>query len=369
LEPTSPPPAKASGFGRLLIELIETERSYQTGLEQLLTGFRPALQPLAPTVLTPLFESIGAIHRTSEELLGRLEHVQEICMNSREIVPGAGSMPIGRREAMEREVWAAAALAEAFRPPTASLREHPLSRYRAFVNHFDAGLSALSSLMGVPAFDSRVRQVTTQLRSTRTLNDLLITPVQRPPRYLMLLESAEKAFAKAAAAATAAAAAADGDGAQGAGSGESPFSAAAAAAGGVEGAGAALRAAVEVVRAAVLDLNEAKRESDGFNQVSEVQRRLGTFAVALEHPCRRFVAEGQLQCLTRSGEWSDRVAILLNDVLLLCSHRWEAKEARASAAPLSLLSFGAVTGASRASSAARAPLPMELVCSTPPLRS
>ena len=36
---------------------------------------------------------------------------------------------------------------------------HPLRRYRPYVNMFDGALECLTSLMGVPSFETRVRQV------------------------------------------------------------------------------------------------------------------------------------------------------------------------------------------------------------------
>ena len=71
------PTSSNSGFGQVLVEVIETERSYLSGLDALLSSYRPALQPLAPTVLTPLFKSIEGIHHASEELLGRVDAILE----------------------------------------------------------------------------------------------------------------------------------------------------------------------------------------------------------------------------------------------------------------------------------------------------
>ena len=71
------------------------------------------------------------------------------------------------------------------------------------------------------------------------------------------------------------------------------------------------------MREVVLDLNECKRETDTLLEVSRVQRRLRG-NLAIEHPCRRFVAEGDLLRLMRGGEWQPRRAILFNDMVLLC---------------------------------------------------
>ena len=147
-------------------------------------------------------------------------------------------------------------------------------------------------LAKVPSFDARARAVAASLGLRHTLADMLIMPIQRPPRYLMLLERALHILQ--------AAVAAD-------------------AAGWVEMASplAPLEAAVATVREVVADLNECKRETDTLREVSRVQRQLrGT--MALEHPCRRFVAQGELCRLMRGGEWQPRRAILFNDLLLLC---------------------------------------------------
>ena len=63
-------PAAFSGFGRLLREVVETERSYLASLEQLLASYRPALEPLAPTLLGSVFDGLLPLRFLSEELLG-----------------------------------------------------------------------------------------------------------------------------------------------------------------------------------------------------------------------------------------------------------------------------------------------------------
>eukprot|EP00966_Prymnesium_polylepis_P070481 1637801-Prymnesium_polylepis.1 len=83
---------------------------------------------------------------------------------------------------------------------------------------------------------------------------------------------------------------------------------------------AALQGAVEVVRGVVHAVNEGKREADAFERVGEVQKRLGS-SVIIEHPCRRYVAEGEVWQLVDGGDWARRRAILFNDMLLLCRQR------------------------------------------------
>ena len=47
-----------------------------------------------------------------------------------------------------------------------------------------------------------------------------------------------------------------------------------------------------------------------------MQARLGS-SVIIEHPCRRYVSEGEVWQLLDGGEWALRRAVLFNDMLLL----------------------------------------------------
>ena len=268
--------------------MVDTERSYLGSLEQLLRHFRPTLQPLAPSLVRAVFDELGLIYNVSEELLGRLEPIPEVITTAAD--PSEPALLS----------WAASALAAAFTPHAAlsGAAPHPLRAYRPFVNHYDDTASKLAELAKVPTFDARAKAVAASLGISHTLADMLIMPIQRPPRYLMLLERA-LAILRAAVAADAA----------GWASLDAPL--------------APLEAAVATVREVVRDLNECKRETDTLLEVSRVQRRLrGTMTI--EHPCRRFVAEGELLRLMRGGEWQPRRAILFNDMLLICRQEAEA---------------------------------------------
>ena len=71
----------------------------------------PALQPLAPTVLTQLFAALAAVQHTSEELLGRMEHVLEGYLlhdqfqHASQPGPRAGSPNPGRDPASATAGW------------------------------------------------------------------------------------------------------------------------------------------------------------------------------------------------------------------------------------------------------------------------
>ncbi|KAL1527259.1 hypothetical protein AB1Y20_015934 [Prymnesium parvum] len=262
-------PAAFRRFGRLLEELVQTERSYLAAVEQLLCEYRPALEPLAPTLLRAVFDELPPLQRLSEELLGKLD---SLARASAVQLPAAA-------EGEPQGYWPAAALAATFAPSHVEAEAHPLLRYQRYINQYESVAETLAELLAVGTFSERARRVAASLGSGLQLHDLFIMPVQRLPRYVLLLEAAAAAIPAE------------------------------------DASHAALLRAVAVVRAVVTAVNEGKREADSFERVREVQRRLGS-ALIIEHPCRRFVAEGQL-LLLEGGEWVERRAVLLNDMLLL----------------------------------------------------
>ena len=132
-----------------------------------------------------IFDGLEAIQKVSEELLGRLEPI-----------PLASSVAAAEASAeAEALSWTVAALGAAL-VPRGGAAEHALNRYRPFINTFDASLRTARELLELPSFGGRVRAVAAAIGSTHTLADLLITPIQRPPRYVMLLEAAVAALEK-----------------------------------------------------------------------------------------------------------------------------------------------------------------------------
>ena len=259
----------------IIDELIRTELTFLDGIKFLLHSYRPALLRLVPSLA--IFDGLEAIQKVSEELLGRLEPI-----------PLASSVAAAEASAeAEALSWTAAALGAALVPRGGGAAEHALNRYRPFINTFDASLRTARELLELPSFGGRVRAVAASLGSTHTLADLLITPIQRPPRYVMLLEAAVAALEKG-----------GGDGAG--------------------GGAVALRAALEVVRDVVSALNEAKRERDAVARMREVQARLRD-GVLIEHPCRRLVCEAAAAEMVAGGGWAPRVLLLFSDLLLVAT--------------------------------------------------
>ena len=247
---------RTSVFGQVLLELVETERSYITGLDALQHSYRPALQPIAPTVLTQLFAALSAVKHTSEELLGRVEFILEGYLLSTQHSQQRTQQP------EDREQWAAAALAEAFTPGSSS-------------SHGSSGSHGGSSSDGLAngSFE------TTRCSATA----LTSTTMSRPSSASESLMRSSVTFAMR------------------------------------------CRQVAEAVglsqslQALVITPSSAHRATSSSSSAqSVVQRRLGS-SLILEHPCRRFVAEGELLHMQEGGQWAVREAVLFNDMLLLCS--------------------------------------------------
>jgi hypothetical protein len=157
---------------QVIMEVVDSERSYLASLEQLLRHFRPALQPLAPSLASAIFEGLGAIVTVSEvqrdpgdiwtlkspestscisqELLGRLEAIPEVLLAA-DAVPDDPALLS----------WAVGALAASFMPHAvlSGAAAHPLRAYRAFVNHYEDTSARLAELGKVPSFAVRAKQV------------------------------------------------------------------------------------------------------------------------------------------------------------------------------------------------------------------
>ena len=120
----------------------------------------------------------------SEELLGKLE---SLLLSSVVPLPAAA-------EGEDQGYWAAAALAAAFAPPHLDQSEHPLLIYKQYINRYERVAESLNELLEVGSFAARTRKVASSLHSQHNLHDLFIMPVQRLPRYMLLLEAAAAAM-------------------------------------------------------------------------------------------------------------------------------------------------------------------------------
>lgn len=173
--PSSPPVQPTSEsrvkFKRLLQELVETERSYLLSIQQLLASYRPALEPLAPNTLAPVFDELQPILFLSEELLGKLEFL---------LLSSVIQLPSPAKGELQG-YWPAAALAAAFAASHLPASEHPLLLYKRYINQYEGVAEALSDIMEVSSLAKRAAQVAASLGSGLRLHDLFIMPVQVRP--------------------------------------------------------------------------------------------------------------------------------------------------------------------------------------------
>ena len=119
-------------FGKVLGELVESERSYVRSLELLLRSYRPALEPVAPTLLGAVFDGLAPLLLLAEELQGKLSGLHAACHIP---LAHAESPPLGAGS--HDDTWPAEALAETFAPSHLPLAEHPLLVYRQHINRYD----------------------------------------------------------------------------------------------------------------------------------------------------------------------------------------------------------------------------------------
>ena len=176
---------------------------------------RPALLRLVPSLA--IFDGLEAIQKVSEELLGGSSRFRLRRRWRRPRRPPRLRRSRGRRRRSARRSCRGRRRGGARAQPVPAIHQH----LRRVAPHG-------GELLELPSFGGRVRGGGEATDLTHTLADPLITPIQRPPRCVMLLEAAVAALEKG--------------GGDGAGGGE-----------------VALRAALEVVRDVVSALNEAAR--------------------------------------------------------------------------------------------------------------
>jgi len=67
-----------------------------------------------------------------------------------------------------------------------------LSHYSAYINNYSKVLTVFHQCQAIPAFEAKCQEIYASSKIRLTLNDLLIIPIQRIPRYVLLLESLQK---------------------------------------------------------------------------------------------------------------------------------------------------------------------------------
>eukprot|EP01105_Mastigella_eilhardi_P018752 TRINITY_DN4371_c0_g1_i2.p1 TRINITY_DN4371_c0_g1~~TRINITY_DN4371_c0_g1_i2.p1 ORF type:complete len:616 (-),score=169.15 TRINITY_DN4371_c0_g1_i2:1106-2953(-) len=217
-------------------ELLSTERSYMEALEILTTEFREPMRVIAaskkPFVtgddVCVLFNNIEGIHAVHKDLLGNLE------------------------KRLSKWNCNCTILSDIYQ----GLATHS-AKYTQYVNGYDATIATLTRLSASPEFSAWL----TEMHSRKEMHGLffnafLIMPVQRIPRYSLLLKELVKYT--------------DSD--------HPDF--------------ANLNKAVEVIRGTASEINESKRKAEAQQKVVQIQSLLGEQVPNLVKPHRYFYREG-----------------------------------------------------------------------------
>eukprot|EP00007_Cunea_sp_BSH-02190019_P000655 CAMPEP_0174243510 /NCGR_PEP_ID=MMETSP0417-20130205/31933_1 /TAXON_ID=242541 /ORGANISM="Mayorella sp, Strain BSH-02190019" /LENGTH=1204 /DNA_ID=CAMNT_0015323043 /DNA_START=60 /DNA_END=3670 /DNA_ORIENTATION=- len=240
-------------------ELVQTECSYVTGLRTLVSLY---VQPLRnmPELLDPMhhknvFEGIEVILGTNEQLLQRLQDRKEHWFSQ------------GQR------------VGDIFCEMGDYLR-----MYASYVNKYNSSLAALEQASRSNSKFQQFlnKQSVKKVSKGLDIHAFLILPIQRIPRYVMLLDDMFKFTDRT----------------------HPDYE--------------SLQTALAKMRDIADYVNERKREAENLNQVLRVQSRIAGKYEALTAPSRRYVREGPLLELN-GGEKKNRYYFLFND-LLVCTN-------------------------------------------------
>jgi len=162
-----------------------------------------------------------------------------------------------------------------------------LKLYEEYVNNYERALATLETLKKKDAFAQWLESTEAKTECAgHNLYDFLVTPIQRIPRYELLLRELINY------------------------TDESHVD--------YQGLGAALQSMKDVGEY----LNESKRRAENMAKIRQLSEQLhGRLPFTLIEPQRRFIREGVLSVREDSGTPNPRVLLLFNDILIIASRR------------------------------------------------
>eukprot|EP00164_Ancoracysta_twista_P002547 GFYU01003395.1.p1 GENE.GFYU01003395.1~~GFYU01003395.1.p1 ORF type:complete len:894 (-),score=225.73 GFYU01003395.1:190-2871(-) len=245
----------------IVLEIISSEESYVKGLRTICDIYLKTIREsgvVSPEDIRHIFSDVEVIRNYHEMFLAELKAEFE-------------------------EHWPTLRLSEIF------LRIVPfLSVYSVWINNFDTSASTLSRVIKKKNIDLKSLE---QMHNIMSLPDYLIMPVQRCPRYCLLLRDLIKRTPA-----------------------EHPD---------MEG----LTSALEEMQALALSLNEKKKEAENMQKLLAINDDLyispdDDFHIIESY--RQLIIEGEMSLRETRGEmdveyWLPRKVYLFTDLLLLCS--------------------------------------------------
>ncbi|KAL8588484.1 hypothetical protein ACOMHN_022271 [Nucella lapillus] len=259
-----PPSTPKDKLHQIALELLTTERAYVQRLNLLQNVFYYRIDQenrtqafLPGDTLTQMFSSIQSIHQFHNDFL--LKEVEERMKNWES----------------ERRIGDLMKKNAPF-----------LKLYTAYVKNFDNAMTLINYwLEKSQKFATMVKEIQKLPEcGCLTLQHHMLGPIQRVPRYELLLKDYLKHLPE-----------------------ESPDRPDA-------------QAALGLVTTAARHSNEAMKKIEKFHRLLDIYQRLRGVAVDFISPTRDFVREGPITKISaRSGEKQSRYLFLFNDLLLICS--------------------------------------------------
>ncbi|XP_056001416.1 FYVE, RhoGEF and PH domain-containing protein 4-like isoform X4 [Ostrea edulis] len=247
---------------KIATELLQTETAYTARLQLLDEIFQRKLREenevqkfLPPDIIPQIFSNITSIHHFHKDFL--LPQLQK-----------------------RMEDWDA-------QPRIGDLMKTNapfLKLYTEYVRNFDHAMNLINTWMEKsPKFSSLIKDIQTYPECGKlTLQHHMLEPIQRIPRYQLLLKDYTKHLPE-----------------------DSPDSQDA-------------KTALEKVEIAAKHSEEAMRKIEKFHKLLEIKEKVAT-TIDLISPTRELVREGKIKKISaRGGERLDRYLFLFNDLLLIC---------------------------------------------------
>lgn len=255
----------------IINEVIETERAYVSFLSLLVQAYAKPLKELAKAgrgvldvhSVRSIFSDVETIHFFNSQLLADLS------------AASASGSPLG-------DIF--------LRMGTG------LKLYTSYINNYGAALQELKKQQANATFRAWLEQTKAQNLEQLKRNDLsslLVMPIQRIPRYILLLKDLHRST--------------------------DPVT--------DTEEHAKLGEAVQMISELAQYIDQSKRTSDNFLRLAEIQKKLHGLKEKLIQPHRRFIHEGKV-VLTKQGVAStlERTLYLFNDILIIAKE--EEKESR-----------------------------------------
>lgn len=252
---------------RVATEILQTEQTYCKGLDTLRTKY---MEPIRAKI-TPKGELIS-------------EDQFRVMFSNVLLILGYNSQLLKDIETKLGEAEIEPKLGEVFLKHCEYLKI-----YAEYCNNYNKALEVLRVLTSNKKFLQLVDNCKENSASPLSLTDFLIMPIQRIPRYVMLLQELVKYTDE----------------------GHPDY--------------VDINAALGKIKEIAAYLNEKKREAENREKIVEINEKISGLPAALPAPSRKFLREGALTSVLK-GKKNKSMAFLFNDLLVIVDQKFKFQE-------------------------------------------